>query len=60
MEQVKHAESGDTILVRGTVTGFKKSLAGTQRWIRVKIGAQEIWVREEDAESSRDDRVSVG
>lgn len=60
MEQVKHTESGDTILVRGTVTGFKKSLAGTQRWIRVKIGANEIWVREEDAESSRDDRTSVG
>lgn len=60
MEQVKHIENGDTILVRGKVTGFKKSLAGTQRWIRVKIGANEIWVREEDAEDGRDDRVSVG
>lgn len=48
MEQIKHVESGDKVTVTGVITGFKKSLAGTQKWVRVKIGANEIWVREED------------
>jgi hypothetical protein len=56
MEQIKHIESGEKVEITGVITGFKKSLAGTQKWVRVKIGANEIWVREEDvkAETGRD------
>lgn len=56
MEQIKHIESGEKVEITGVITGFKKSLAGTQKWVRVKIGANEIWVREEDVktETGRD------
>lgn len=52
MEQIKHAEHGE-VMVKGTVTGYKKTLGGTQLWVRVKIGGNEIWVREENVQTKR-------